>query len=130
MDTSCKSLIVVGMIDSPLKLQLFLLFYRHPGLCREVRCVIEWLHESPWAIEESLEALATSGLITRSEKQGRAIYCLDVNTALWPRLNRLVNCYDDPLQRDEVYALVRQADRERQFRALTAAVHEGSYAVW
>jgi hypothetical protein len=127
MDTSCKSLIAPGLIDSPLKLQLFLLFHRHPRLCGEARRLTEWLHESPWAIEESLNALAAIGLIARIDQQGRVLYRLEVNTALWSQLNRLASCYDDPLQRDIIYALVREADRERQFRALTAVEYGGSY---
>ena len=130
MDASCADLIVPGLIDSPLKLQLFLVFYRHPQLCGEARCLTEWLHESPWEIDEALSELAAAGLIARIERQGRVCYRLEPDTALWPRLKRLVTCYDDPLQRDEIYALVRAADREQQFRALAVGEHEGSYVVW
>jgi hypothetical protein len=131
MDASCKSLIVQGLVDSPLKLQLLLLFYRHPRLCSEARRLIDWLHESPWAIEAALEALAMAGLIARSEEQGRIKYRLELNTALGQRLDRLAICYDDPLRRDEIYMLVREADRERVFRAWTVAVEQAEpYAVW
>jgi len=131
MDASCKSLIGPGLIDSSLKLQLLLLFYRHPRLYGEAHRLIDWLHESPWAIEEALDALATTGLIARSEQQGRTMYRLELNTALWPQLDRLAICYDDPFRRDEIYMLVREANRERRFRAWTpAAEWAESYAVW
>src|SRR5262245_4123878 len=131
MDASCKSLITPGLIDSPLKLQLLLLFYRHPRLYGEARGLIDWLHESPWAIEEALEALAAAGFIARTEQIGHIMYRMELNTALWSRLDRLAICYDDPLLRDELHSLVREADRERQFRAWSAAVErEGAYAVW
>src|SRR5262245_9726108 len=131
MDASCASLIAPGLIDSPLKLQLFLLFYRHPRLCGEARRLTDWLHESPWAIEEALEALAAIGLIARVEQQERTLYRLELNTALWPRLDRLVICYDDPLRREDVYRLVREADRERQFRVQSATAEQAApYVVW
>jgi hypothetical protein len=126
MDASCKRLIVPGLVDSPLKLQLLLLFYRHPRLCGEARCLNDWLHESPWAIEEALDALAETDLLDRIEQHGRVLYCLERNTSLWPWLNALARCYDDPLRRDDVYALVREADRERQFRAWVAAVEQSA----
>ena len=129
MDASCKRLIVPGLVDSPLKLQLLLLFYRHPRLCGEAHCLNDWLHESPWAIEEALDALAATDLLDRIERHGRIVYCLVQNTSLWPWLDALVLCYDDPLRRDQVYSLVREADRERQFRAWAAAVHQPAYEV-
>jgi hypothetical protein len=36
-------------------------------------------------------------------------------------LECVATCYDDPLRRDDVYAQVRAADRERQFRDCVAA---------
>jgi hypothetical protein len=39
---------------------------------------------------------------------------------IWPQLARLAMCYDDPLQRDEIYTLTHAANRERQFRACIA----------
>src|SRR3954469_5454637 len=130
MDTSCKNLIVAGLIDSPLKLQLLLLFHRHPHLSGEARRLNDWLHESPWAIEEALDALAMNGFIARSEQQGCTLYRLELNTALWPQLDLLVSCYDDPLRRDDIYMLVHEVDRERRFRAWIAAEQDGPRAVW
>jgi hypothetical protein len=131
MDAICKGLIVPGLVDSPLKLQLLLLFYRHPRLCGEARRLTDWLHESPWEIEAALDALAMAGLIARIEQPGRTLYRLELNTTLWPRLDRLAICYDDPLRRDDIYRRVRMADRERQFRTLAATVEQAEpYAVW
>jgi len=131
MDASCKSLLVPGLIDSPLKLQLACLFHRHPHLCDEARCLTDWLRESPWALEEALEALAGAGLLARIEQQGRTLYRLELNVEFRPQVDRLVICYDDPLQRDEIYALVRKADRERQFCAeIAEAEQQTLQAVW
>jgi hypothetical protein len=131
MDASCKRLIVPGLVDSPLKLQLLLLFYRHPHLCGEAGCLNQWLHESPWAIEEALDALARVGLLDRVERHGRVLFCSRQNRTLSPCMDALALCYDDPLRRDQVYTLVREADRERQFRAWVVAVERSApEVVW
>lgn len=120
MSRSCNRLIAPGLIDSPLKLQLLLLFYRHRHLCGAALQLNDWLHESPWAIQEALDALADMKLLNRTERSGRTQYCLECNASLLARLEALARCYDDPLRRDDVYALVHEADRERQFRAWVA----------
>ena len=131
MDANCKRLIRPGLIDTPLKLQLLLLFYRHPRLCGEARRLNDWLHESPWAIEEALDALAETDLLDRIDQHGRVLFCLEFNTPLWPGLQALAHCYDEPLRRDEVYALVREADRERQFHACVETTdHWAISVVW
>ena len=50
METTFRRLLSPGMIDAPLKLQLLLLFYRHPRYCGDSRSLSEWLHEGPWAV--------------------------------------------------------------------------------
>jgi hypothetical protein len=50
------------------------------------------------------------------------MYFLQLNAAHWPWLDALATCYDDPLRRDDVYARVREANREREFRAWARAV--------
>src|SRR5215470_15065734 len=102
MDASCEHLIVPGLIDSPLKLQLVLLFCRHPHLRSDAGCLTNWLRESPWALEEALDALARAGILAHIEQLGRTLYHLELSTDTWPQLARLALCYDDPLQRDEI----------------------------
>jgi hypothetical protein len=118
MDTSCKYLIAPGLVDSPLKLQLVLLFYRHPRWCGDAQAVSEWMHESPWQIEEALDGLVSVGLLNCVEESGRALYHLMPSFEHWALLVQFVHCYDDPLRREDIYTSVRAADRERQFHAL------------
>jgi hypothetical protein len=118
MDTSCKQLIAPGFLDSWLKVQLVLLFYRHPHWCGDTQAVSEWLHESPWQIKEALDDLVSAGLLNRINQSGHALYHLEPNFEWWAMLVQFIHCYDDPLRREDIYASVRAADREQKFRAL------------
>jgi hypothetical protein len=124
MDASCEHLIVPGLIDSPLKLQLVLLFCRHPHLYGDAGCLTDWLRESPWAIEEALDELARADILAHIEQAGRTLYYVEPSMGIGPRLAWLAMCYDDPLQRDEIHALVHETDRERQFRACMAETEQ------
>jgi hypothetical protein len=127
METTCRRLLTPGMIDAPLKLQLLLLFYRHPRYCGDYRSLSEWLHEGPWAVKESLEALSEAGFLGCVESGDRISYRLEPSLEHWDTLEQLVICYEDPLRRDQIYELLRLADRERQFRASLATAHERAY---
>jgi hypothetical protein len=127
MEKTCKSLLTPGMIDAPLKLQLLLLYYRHPRYCGDSRSLSEWLREEPWAVKESLEALSEAGFLGCVECSGQTSYRLEPSLEHWDTFEQLVICYDDPLRRDQIYELLRQADRERQFRASLATPYERAY---
>ena len=127
METTCKRLLTPGIIDAPLKLQLLLLFYRHPRYCGDSRSLSEWLHEEPWAVHDSLEALSDAGFLGCIERNGCTSYRLEPSLEHWNTFEQLVACYDDPLRREQIYDLLRQADRERQFRVILATPYERAY---
>ena len=121
METSCTHLIAPGLVDSPLKLHLLLLFYRDPRLSSTAGSLSEWLRECPWVIEAAAEALADAGFLARVAQRGCIQYRLEPSRERWTLLECLATCYDDPLRRDDVYVRVHAADRERQFRDCVAA---------
>ena len=117
MERSCAGLIAPGLIDSALKLQVILLFYRHPRWSGDAAQLSEWLHEIPWALADALEALAEAGLLGRIGAQGATGYRLEPRPEHLDVLKQLVSTFEDPLTRDNVYYLVRDAEQERQMRA-------------
>lgn len=121
-------LLTPGIIDAPLKLQLLLLFYRHPRYCGDYRSLSDWLREGPWAVKEALDALSEAGFLGCVEAVDRTCYRLEPSLEHWNTLEQLAACYDDPLRRDQIYELLRQADRERQFQASLAAPYERAFA--
>jgi hypothetical protein len=121
METTCQLLLVPGLVDSLLKLHLALRFYCNPQLCIGARCLSEHLCANPWAIADALAELADTGLLERTANQGDTEYRAARNRHYSALMCGVARCFDDPPQRDEVYARVRAADQERQFRACQAA---------
>ena len=127
METIYRTILTPGMIDAPLKLQLLLLFYRHPRYCGDSRSLSEWLREEPWAMKDALEALSEAGFLGSIESSGHTSYRLEPSLEYWNTLELLATYYDDPLQRDQIYEFLHQADRERQFRDSQATPYECNY---
>jgi len=124
METTYMRILTLGMIDAPLKLQMLLLFYRHPRYCGDSWSLSEWLREEPWAVKESLEALSEAGFLGCVESSGCTSYRLEPSKEHWDTLEQFVIYYEDPLWRDQIYELLRQVDRERQFHASLATPYE------
>lgn len=126
METS--KLIGPGLIDSITKLRVLLVFSRHPMLCAGVAGIGQRLPGNHWAIEEALEALAEAGVLERMPKaagestRGAAQweYALSKRDETRPLVMQLAAHFDDPQGRDEIYALVREAEQERRFRDAAA----------
>ena len=120
VERSYANLIAPGLIDTTLKLQLILLFYRHPRWDGAVARLSEWLCENPWAVQEAVDGLVEAGLLGQAAMRGATPhYRLEPNGDYRLALEQLVRCFDDRLRRDEIYTLVRSADQERLFRTLT-----------
>jgi hypothetical protein len=120
MTRSYRGLLGPGKIDSRMKLQLVLLFCRHRGLCEGAVKISEWLREIPWAVEDALAALAECGVLASEDGPGGRRYRLGGGAELRALLLDLVWRYDDPLERDELYQLVRSASQEREYHACLA----------
>ena len=120
MEQRHPEILRVGLVDSRLKLHVLLLFAQHPQLCSGMRRLHEWLCESPWDLEEALEALADAGFLARVER-GECYYQLTLSPERQLLLEQLIIEYDNPLRREAIYTLVHRAEQEREFqKALTA----------
>jgi hypothetical protein len=122
MTAEWKRLIAPGLIDSALKLRVLLLFSTRPRLSSGIRHLSEWLCECPWAIEEALDGLVEAGFLAHIDDPGGSHYRLEPRLEHKTPLNQLLSSYDHPLQRDEIYALVRVANEEQRFRDWLAEV--------
>jgi hypothetical protein len=116
MKADWKQLMAPSLIDSALKLRLLLVFSDRPRLSSGIRHLSEWLCESPWSIEEALDGLVEAGFLVHIDDPRGPHYRLEPRPEHKPLLRQLLACYDHPLQRDEIYTLIRAAGQEQQFR--------------
>ena len=116
METPYEILLTSGRVDSPLKLHLLLVFLHHPMMWGNVDKLNVWLRQPPWDVEQALEELVATGLLTYSLDANGAIYRLQPHTKYESALNSLNACYDDPLERETIYAQVRAAYQEQQIQ--------------
>jgi hypothetical protein len=118
--TNWTYLIAPGLIDSYLKLRLLLVFIRHRQLRGPLASLAQRLPGNPWALEEALDALAEAGLLERARTVGAPEYALASSSEHRMSLAHLALSFDDPHQRDEIYALVHAAEQERRFHEALA----------
>jgi hypothetical protein len=124
MKTSYRGLITAGLVDSTLKLRLLLLFYRQPRLCGTAGGLSQRLCESPWAVEEALEALTERGFLSLGAGEDGRSYRLVAQPAHQAFLQWLVICDNEPYRHDDIYALVRAVEQERRFHTWWDGVWE------
>jgi hypothetical protein len=121
MKTSYEQLIAPRLLDSRLKLHLLLQFLIHSQLATTAATLSERLRENPWAVAEALTELAEQNLLMSAMRQGMLIYQLSSDIMYLAGFERLAEDFDDPLKRDQIHALVRAANWERQFHAWLTA---------
>ncbi|HNP70459.1 MAG TPA: hypothetical protein PLO33_01940 [Kouleothrix sp.] len=115
MYANYEHLIAPRLIDSRLKLHLLLQFLIHPGLAATATTLGERVRENPWALAEALEELADAGLLA-SHGGDTAIYQLGERPEFLLPVSLLAEAFNDPFRREAIYALVKEAHHERQFR--------------
>ncbi|HMP43139.1 MAG TPA: hypothetical protein PKA05_22380 [Roseiflexaceae bacterium] len=120
MDATYHELIAPGLIDSPIKLKILLVYCRYPQLQVSAVRMRQWLSETPWELEESLQELTAAGLLRVTLQHEQAEYCFAPSPAMTHYVRALLLHFDDPEQRDAIYELVDIADTERRFLKATA----------
>jgi len=125
METSYEILLTPGCVDSPLKLHLLLVFLHHPTITGDVEKLNRWLHAPPWDVENALEELVEVGLLIYDFDADGRNYRLPIHTKYRPVLSSLSICYNDPFQRDTIYATVREVYQEQQFQAWLGGQYSG-----
>jgi hypothetical protein len=113
-------MIAPGLIDSPTKLRVTLLFCQHLQLRASAAHIGQRLPGNPWALEEALDALAEAGVLERTKGPGHWEYALSAHQETRAHLMKLASSFDDPHRREEIYAMVRVVEQERRFRDFLA----------
>jgi len=93
-------------IDSPIKLQLFLLYYENPRFEGTASQIADRIYRDIWSTRQALRGLAGDGLLIASGSE--PVYRYRPRAEYREPILRLVQSYNEPLERDHVQRALRE----------------------
>jgi hypothetical protein len=102
-------------VDSLIKLQLLLLYYEDSRFEGTAAQVAERTYKDIWSTSEALRELAEDGLLLASGT-GDPIYRYRPLPEYREPILRLVQCYNEPLERDQLQRVLHEVARNAPFR--------------
>ncbi|MFQ3631489.1 hypothetical protein [Roseiflexus sp.] len=115
IDQSVRSLLE-GVIDTPLKLQLVLMFAEHQNLCATAAQVADRIYRDIWSTREALRELAESGVLSEASTKNGPAYAFCPSHELAEPIRRLLQCYNEPLERDLIHRTLREIVGDASYR--------------
>lgn len=103
-------------IDSPLKLQLVLMFCDHPRLEATSAQVAERAYRDIWSTREALHELSQDGILQNVSMDGEPVYRFNPRPEYVETIKRLYRAYNEPMERDDLQRLVREVGSIASFR--------------
>jgi hypothetical protein len=102
-------------IDSHIKLQLLLLYYEDPRFEGTATQVAGRTYKDIWSTREALRELAEDGLLCASATTD-PVYNYRPRPEYRDSICRLVQCYNEPLEREQLQRVLREVARNAPFR--------------
>jgi hypothetical protein len=108
------------VIDSPIKLQLCLMFYENRRMEGTASQLANRIYRDIWSAREALRELSEDGILSATSLAGEIVYRYRPSAEYEETLFRLAQSYNEPLERDAIqralreiasYALYRRAGR-------------------
>jgi hypothetical protein len=103
------------VIDSLIKLQLLLLYYENPNFEGTATQIAGRTYKDIWSTREALRELADDGLLLASNAS-EPIYRYRPRPEYREPILRLVQCYNEPLERDQLQRELHEVARNAPFR--------------
>jgi hypothetical protein len=107
------------VIDSPVKLQLLLMFYENPRMEGSSAQIAERIYRDIWSTREALRELAEDGILTTSGVVGEMIYRYRPRADCVEPIFRLTQSYNEPLERDQLQRMLREVASYAPYRRAT-----------
>lgn len=96
------------VIDTPIKLQLLLLYYENPRLEGSAYQIAGRIYRDIWSTCEALNELATDGILCTTTVSGEAFYRYRPRSEYLDAIARLVQSYNEPMERDHLQRSLRE----------------------
>jgi hypothetical protein len=105
-------------VDSPVKLQLLLLFHENPTMQATPSQVVSRVCRDMWSTDTALRELADDGIlgVMSCHHSEEPLYIYQPSPEHEATIARLVRYFADPLKRDLVHASVRDIARYAPYR--------------
>ena len=103
------------VIDSLIKLQLLLLYYENPRFEGTATQVVGRTYKDIWSTREALRELAEDGLLDASGAND-PVYNYRPRPEYREPIFRLVQCYNEPLEREQLQRVLHEIARNAPFR--------------
>ncbi len=103
-------------IDSPLKLQLLLLYCEHRRFEGTPIEIAQRIYRDIWSTAEALRELADDGILVCATKNGEPTYRYNPHADLNDSIARLCQMYNEPIERDSLQRLVRDVATYAPYR--------------
>jgi hypothetical protein len=107
-------------IDSPIKLQLCLLFYENRRLEGTVTQFANRIYRDIWSTSEALRELAEDGILSVVFTSGEPSYRYRPRQEHVDGLFRLAHSYNEPIERDAIQRTLREIASYAPYRRATA----------
>lgn len=104
--------LIESVIESPVKLHLLVMFHENQRMEATAAAVADRVCRDIWSVSEALAELAEAGVMLQAATaHGDPVYRYAPTAELLPLLNRFMQGYNDPLERDLIQRAIReQAD--------------------
>ena len=103
------------VIDSPIKLQLLLLYYENPRFQGTGSEIAARTYRDIWSTREALRELAEDGLLSATGASD-PVYGYRPHSEYRESIARLIQCYNEPLERDRLQVALQAIARNAPYR--------------
>jgi CBS-domain-containing membrane protein len=103
-------------IDSPIKLQLCLLFDENKRLQGSAAELANRIYRDIWSTREALRELAEDGVLCVSDIPNEPIYTYRPRTEYIDAIFRLAQSYNEPIERDAIQRALREVASYAKYR--------------
>jgi hypothetical protein len=107
IDSSIQRLLEQA-IDSPVKLQLCLLFYENRRLEGTAAQFADRIYRDIWSVREALREMAEDGILIATAIAGESIYRYRPRPEQAEAIFRLAHAYNEPIERDAIQRALRE----------------------
>lgn len=111
-------------IDSPIKLQLLLLFHENPRSELTAHQVANRTFRDIWSTRDALRELHEDGVLAVGTGASEPTYRYQPRAEHVEHIARLVHSFNEPIERDSVHTALRQIADEAFYRR---ALHKSAF---